>query len=357
MNKKPYLTIVATTRNDNHGGDLLERTICFLEGAYHQAARSNMRIELIMVEWNPPKDKPLLKDVLPLPPKNCLVDLRFVIVPSSIHNQYAMAPRLSLFQMIAKNVGIKRAKGEYVLCTNIDLLFSNDLFDFLAKKELNNNCFYRAKRVDVEKEIMKQPSFEEKIKFANNPKNIIKILGKTAGNEYIFGVPAFFYAFSTVTKVLNQIFKAFIHLTNNKTNITIWTLDTPACGDFTLMSKQKWIEIEGYPELDLYSIHVDSMGLLGAVAIGMKQVILPKEMCSYHIYHEDGWESFDKNLINLIRFMEKKPGLDWYTVVEASKKLIENKKTWGLNKPDWGFANEKFKEYIFEAGKEMQEVN
>ncbi|MEY2922957.1 MAG: hypothetical protein RL108_1583, partial [Bacteroidota bacterium] len=29
-----YLSIVATTRNDNHGGDLLKRTTAFVTGIY-----------------------------------------------------------------------------------------------------------------------------------------------------------------------------------------------------------------------------------------------------------------------------------------------------------------------------------
>lgn len=353
--EEPYLSIIATTRNDNHGGDLLKRTTCFVEGIYHQATKFNVSIELIIVEWNPPKDKPLLKEVLPKPKESCPVTLRFIIVPSKIHEQYKMADRIPLFQMTAKNVGIRRAKGEFILCTNIDLLFSDELFYFLSTNNLKKDKYYRANRIDVLVEIMQQDRFEDKIVFAK--KNIINILGKRRGHEYVFGIHRFFYGFTNTMKIINLFYKAALYTFYTKEKFNLFSLDTSACGDFTLMHKEDWKKIEGYPELDLYSIHIDSMGLIAARAVNLKQEILPFEMCTYHIYHENGWESFKESPVDLIRFVEKRPGLDWHSVYESGKYLIRHKKTWGLNKPTWGFTKEKFKEYIFEPGKEMQEIN
>ncbi len=353
MKKTPYLSIVATTRNDNHGGDLVERTRCFVEGVFYQSAKHNLALELILVEWNPPKDKPLLKDVLPQPPEGCNVSVRYILVPESIHKSYTFSSRMPLFQMTAKNVGIQRASAPFVLCTNIDLLFSDELFIFLAQQKLDEQTFYRANRLDVKKEILKVKGFENKISFAK--KNSIKQLGKTKGNEYLIGFPNLFYAFKNTAKGLNYFLGKVIAATHSTESFMMWSLDTSACGDFTLMSKNNWLKIEGYPELDLYSIHIDSMGIIAATAMGIKQEILPPEMCSFHIYHDDGWESFTENPVGLIKFMERRPGLDWFTVSETGKWLIKNHKGWGLNKPDWGFVNEHLKEYIFEPGKPMLE--
>jgi hypothetical protein len=38
---QPYLSIVVTTRNDNHGGDLLLRTQTFVKGLIHQCNKFN----------------------------------------------------------------------------------------------------------------------------------------------------------------------------------------------------------------------------------------------------------------------------------------------------------------------------
>jgi len=42
--------------------------------------------------------------------------------------------------MIAKNVGIRRARGRFVLCTNVDLLFSDKMVRFLAFGRLDERC-------------------------------------------------------------------------------------------------------------------------------------------------------------------------------------------------------------------------
>ena len=349
--EKPYLSIIATTRNDNHGGDLLKRTTCFVEGIYHQAKTHKVPVELLIVEWNPPQGKELLKEVLPKPPEGCPVSLRFIIVPEEIHKQYSMAERMPLFQMTAKNVGIRRAKGDFILCTNIDLLFSGNLFKFLAEKNLQKGEFYRANRVDVPAKIMDIDNFDEKIRFGKS--NIINVLG--FNSETIFmppRTPEWLFSSRYLYLFLNFIFKQLAYLIYPKLNIRMFKLDTGACGDFTLMHKDDWVKIEGYPELDLYSIHIDSMALLAAEAAELKQVILPPNMCSFHIYHENGWESFKESPIDLIRFIEKRPGLDWHSVYDTGKWMIKNKKLWGLNKSDWGFTKKTFKEYIFEAEKE-----
>ena len=344
--KNPYLSIVATTRNDNHGGDLLKRTSAFVHGIYHQATKFDVHIELIIVEWNPPKEKKLLKDELPLPPKECPVVLRFIVVPEEIHTTYSMSNRMPLFQMTAKNVGIRRAQGEFILCTNIDLLFSDELFTFLSEKKLQKGNFYRANRVDVPATVLNFDDFDDKISYGK--KNTINVLGFNRDAIFIPPrTPQWIFFSQKFTIFLNFLSKQLAYLIYPEINIRMFKLDTGACGDFTLMHKEDWLKIEGYPELDLYSIHIDSMALLAAEAMDLKQVILPQKMCSFHIYHENGWESFKESPIDLIRFIEKRPGLDWHSVYDTGKWMIKNKKTWGLNSPTWGFTEENFKEYIF----------
>src|ERR1041385_4360887 len=106
---KPAISIIATTRNDSHGGELLKRTSIFVEGLIHQCNKFKLPAELIIVEWNPPQDKPLLKEVLPRPLNGDYLELRYIVVPPSIHSKYKHSDTLGLFQMTAKNVGIRRA--------------------------------------------------------------------------------------------------------------------------------------------------------------------------------------------------------------------------------------------------------
>ncbi|MGK0389890.1 MAG: hypothetical protein ACI94Y_002635 [Maribacter sp.] len=347
MEDQPYLSIVVTTRNDNHGGDLLARTQCFLNGIYHQAKKFSLPLELIIVEWNPPEDKPLLKDVLTRPAKDDLVNLKYVVVPKEIHDTFRFAKQIPLYQMIAKNVGIRRAKGKFILCTNIDLLFSDECFRILAEKKLETNVFYRANRCDIPKDVLDIASIEEQLVYAKN--NIMKRLGRLDLYRHVYNFPKIFYNFpKLLTKIDDIKDKRMRNSSAWATNI-IYSLDTDACGDFTLMSKQDWLNIKGYCELDMYSLHVDSMALIAATAIGIEQKLFPKTACSFHIYHDSGWESKYDKPEDLIRFLVGRPSLDWLTLDRTGHKILETGKPYELNNKDWGYANIQLDEYIFEA--------
>ena len=100
----PYLSVVATARNDDHGLNLLRRMQIFVTGLGAQAERFQVPIELVIVDWNPPAEKPLLADAIDWPGTDW-VESRVVEVPAELHRRYKHADSLPLYQMIAKNVG------------------------------------------------------------------------------------------------------------------------------------------------------------------------------------------------------------------------------------------------------------
>ena len=341
---QPYLSIVVTTRNDNHGGDLLLRTQTFVKGLIHQCNKFDFFVELIVVEWNPPMGKPLLNEVLPQPTPTDKLCLRYIVVPNEIHRQYISHNSIPLFQMIAKNVGIRRAKGEYILCTNIDILFTDECFSRLIKRDFEPNVFYRANRMDVDKSLLQFANFEEQLNFAKT--HIIKRLGKNSELKHVRGLPSFFFGFTNSMKVLDY-FWGFVDRLVQGDSYVLNQLDTMACGDFTIMQKDAWIAIDGYVELDMYSIHIDSMALYAAQLRGMKQVIFNWKEVVYHIDHADGWETIT-DAAAMLRFLAKKPGLDWWLVVKATLQLMKEGKTkYELNKPNWGFVDQHFDEIVF----------
>jgi hypothetical protein len=339
--QKPYLSIIAASRNDNHGGDMTRRMNLFINGLIHQCNKYKLPVELIMVEWNPPEDKPLLKEVLPKPKTGDMLSLRYIVVPKEVHNKYFHAPNIPLFQMTAKNVGIRRASADYILCTNIDLLFNDELMAELAKRNLEKGKFYRANRCDVPADISDAISVEAQLLWCHE--NIIRRHGFTKGNQNLVGFPSWVYYSHTFSLILNSIAGVFRRWIDPFFSMS--TTDYMACGDFTLMSKVDWLDILGYVELDLYSIHIDSMALYACLANGMQQHLYPKSMCTYHIDHADGWATM--NPLEVLSFFQKRPGIDWSLQHAAGKYIIEHKTNYGINKPDWGFANENFKEYGF----------
>ena len=331
---EPYLSIVAASRNDNHGGDMLKRMRIFVKGLIHQCNTSKLPCELIMVEWNPVEGQPLLNEILPPAAKEDYLTIRYIQVPPVIHNKLAFSQQIPLFQMIAKNVGIRRAKGKFVLCTNVDILFSDALFERLAKRDLQDNCFYRANRCDVPNTLDEHWPVKQQLDFCKN--NIIKRLGKNHVYANFSSTSGFMFNHRVFKPLLNMLSKIKSAYATNVTD-RLNALDLDACGDFTMMSKKNWIDIQGYPELEIYSIHIDSMGVIAAAALGVQQVIFKDDECGYHMEHSGGWEF--KNPIDKIHFYTKKPMLDWWSVREAGLYLVENKAKYDLNKPTWGFAD------------------
>ncbi|MCC6370850.1 MAG: hypothetical protein IT236_07595 [Bacteroidia bacterium] len=330
----PYLSIVVASRNDNHGGDMLKRMRVFMRALIHQCNKFKLPCELILVEWNPIPGEKLLHEILPPVNTGDYLTVRYVQVPPELHYQLAFSKQIPLFQMIAKNVGIRRAKAEFVLCTNVDIIFSDEIFARLAKRDLQQNCFYRANRCDVPNTINEHDSVDTQLKFC--AVNIKKRLGKNAYYANFADTTGFMFKypfFLPLLKFLSKVKARYANTLNDRLN----ELDLDACGDFTLMSKNDWIKIQAYPELEIYSIHIDSMGILAAAALNMKQVIFAGEECTYHMEHTGGWEF--SNPIDKIHFYTKKPMLDWWTVREAGLHLMQHGSTFNLNKKNWGLED------------------
>src|SRR5689334_10491626 len=164
----PYLSVVATARNDDHGGDLLRRMQTFVNSWIGQCQKHGLASELIVVDWNPPQDKPPLIDALQWPPSTAPCTVRFIQVPPEIHRRYRHADVMPLYQMIAKNAGIRRSRGRFVLATNIDILFSDELVRFLAEGRLEPGRLYRIDRHDVMSRVPVNGSVEEQLGYCQH---------------------------------------------------------------------------------------------------------------------------------------------------------------------------------------------
>lgn len=162
---EPYLSLVVTARNDDHGGNLLARMQAFVNGWIGQARRYEIPSEMIIVEWNPPPDRPRLIDALRWPRDFGPCQVRFIEVPNEVHRRFAHAEALPLYQMIGKNVGLRRARGRFVLVTNIDILFSSELAAFLAEQRLKCGRMYRIDRHDVMSQVPVEAPVEEQLAY------------------------------------------------------------------------------------------------------------------------------------------------------------------------------------------------
>lgn len=149
----PYVSIVVAARNDNHGGNMLARMQAFVDSWTIQAQLYRLESEIVVVEWNPPADRPHLAEVLSLPVNRNICDVRFIEVPADLHAGIPNSVAIPLHQMIAKNVGIRRARGQFVLATNLDIVCSRQLMEYLAMRRLESGVMYRLDRYDVSSDL------------------------------------------------------------------------------------------------------------------------------------------------------------------------------------------------------------
>ncbi|MCB9234395.1 MAG: hypothetical protein H6581_22265 [Bacteroidia bacterium] len=322
----------------------------FVNGLLEQTRRHQMQAELIMVEWNPPADRPLLKEILPAPGPEDLLTIRYIIVPKAIHDRYQRGDVIPLFQMIGKNVGIRRARGEWVLCTNIDLIFTNQIFERIKSGTLDGKKFYRANRVDVPDQISEDWPLDQQLDFAQN--HVIRRLGFDPDFRYLRAVPNWIYRHRWLAKLLNGVFKWLIpRLEKPYAKYRFNLLDKNACGDFTLMTKAAWIDIQGYLELDLYSIHIDTLALVAAASLGYEQEIFPVNAFAYHIDHPVGWEAMTP--LEKIKFVQERPGIGFDLVWETAMEALAKPMHFNANPPDWGFEGIEFEEITLKGGKSL----
>lgn len=274
----PLLSIVVTSRNDDHGGNLVDRMQLFVNGLLQQASRHNLSAELIIVEWNPPPDRLRLVDVLKWPSKPGSCAVRIIEVPAEIHKRFDHSEKLPLFQMIAKNVGIRRAQGHFVLATNIDILFSDEMMKFLASDQLTDGCLYRVDRYDVPSDIPDDVSIDEQLKYCwqnvlrINRRNDTRVLGNGDFNlrRLVKGARSSLREIRRIIRGEEQ------------------PLHTNACGDFTLMAREHWFTVRGYPEFNMYSFRLDGLLCYAAHFAGARETVLKVPMRIYHIEHSPG---------------------------------------------------------------------
>lgn len=327
---QPYLSFVVTTRNDDHGGNLHERTQIFINGLLEQCKRHELPAELIVVEWNPPDDRPRLKDAFEWPVEGSPCQVRIIEVPPEIHHRLDHADRLPLFQMIAKNVGIRRSRAPFSLATNIDILFSDELMAFLKSRRLQPNLLYRINRYDVPAEVPVDAPMDEQLSWCKN--NLLRVNSRNG-------------SYNVQTKKYSIVYgKEFYENYLLDLKPVRVPLFTNACGDFTLLSKEGWDKTKGYCERPIWSFHIDSIFIYSAFHAGFREVELPDPMRIYHIEHHSGFtpESKDK----MYSFLEEKK-IDKFTnddLTNFGVQMRQNNQPVIWNGPDWGMANESLPE-------------
>ena len=286
----PYISVVITGRNDNYGENFLDRLNIFIKSLDHQVIDFPDLIELIIVEWNPPVDTPPLMDVI-IQPKN--LNCRIITVSNQIHE--TLNSKSPMLEFYAKNVGIRRANGKFVLVTNPDILFTNELITYFSTKHLDENSVHRVDRYDYKGNEIKDVAVEDYINYAASN----TFLAHICYNENNISVPV-----------------------NPKEHFPVsvikpYSLHLNACGDFILATKENFLRVGGLWETLSQKWHLDSYSLLKFAGnkIGMNVLLFP-----YCIFHMDHYRkepdvkynpSFSDKIINNPNILLSDAGEDW----------------------------------------------
>ncbi len=401
MSETPYLSVVVTARNDNHGGNMLRRMQIFVSGLLEQCRRYKLPAELVLVEWNPPADRPRLAEALDWSPQPSPCQIRIIEVPPEAHQRFNHSDVLPLFQMLGKNVGIRRARGQFVLATNIDLLFTNELFDFLASRKLKSDEIYRVDRYDVPADVPLGCPIDEQLAYCEN--HILRI-NHRCGTDILKPEPVEIEAIAdtpaeptepqpssidwdsipeSLTPTLLKIRSVYRRLLPVEvkdfilrlmpTDLVDWlirrgllTVQPPppppepatvaesepveepilpqlhlnACGDFTLMDREHWFALRGYPEFEMHGLHLDSILCFAAHYRGLKERVLGNGMRAYHIEHTRTWfhdvapETFVDH-----GNAEQIPKLSFEQLVSFGLLMKQLKRPLTFNEDSWGLGN------------------
>lgn len=358
---QPTISVVVASRNDDHGGSPLVRTQLFLDGLSEQAARYRIAAELVLVEWNPPPDRNPLAQALRWP-KSSWLNCRVITVDGQIHKSFANASRLPMFQMIAKNVGIRRSHGRFVVATNVDILFSDQMWVYLHEG-LDARTVYRADRNDIDFDATSPP--DPATLRAVRPRRLNRSDGifppeTVASGRIVTAIRRLRQSAWLVSAAVRLAAVEDAGLTYSgdrwtsrivnalsicRDAVRLPRLHTNACGDFTLLSRQGWIELRGYPEWEMFSMYLDGLFLFHAAAHGFKFVDLPPSMAVTHLDHESGsgWSPAGARVLFDRLDRAGVPALsyrDWRTLALATGRQPNGQ----VNLDGWGLAEEELAE-------------
>ena len=343
IERYPYLSLVTVSRNDDHGGNMLARMQMSLMGLLEQLEKYRIESELILVEWNPPSDRALLKDIIKWPGGLRYCTIRVIVVPPAIHRQYKGHDKRPIHSAVAPNTGFKRARGQFITQRATDLIYSDELVTYIAQKRLKKDQIYRIDRCEVDRNVVQHNTLKAQLDFCQQ--NILRIHSLRASPPKN-GLP---------------------------------NLHTNASGDFQLMSRHYWHLLRGYPEIDIVAARVDALLSYMAYAAGIEELILNEPMCLYHIDHDNKFNEIhqkSKSKLEILlslplipNYISSKmlsayhilapdrgkvkvlgvPTLSRYQYDRLRRDIVAGKRSYTFNKDTWGLGEEHLEEFVISA--------
>jgi len=223
------VSVIVVGRNDNYGGDFTARLKTTLDWNLKYLPNP----ELIYVEWNQIRERESDTEWI----AKRYPSARCYIIPQEIHNTIAADPKkMPVMEYFGKNLGIRKAKTDWIILINADVFLAPDALSNM--KKLNVDTVYGTHYVSI----MWDGNAVSSAHMEN--KKLIKVAFPVAENLY------------------------------------------PVSGNFLMTHRKNWMNATGYDEsLKHIRAGVDSNGVAQLLHSGLKQQVLG------HHFHLDHPES------------------------------------------------------------------
>lgn len=337
---RPYLSIVLAVRNDNYGGDFNHRLQNCINWFTHYANRYNLTSEFVLVNYNPVPNQQQLHELISFPASTC-VSFRIITIPPAFHESISdetIRKKLPMYEYLAKNMGIRRAKGEYILAANPDILIDPSIIRFIAKRKLQPGTYYRANRADYR---LPSTTVQPATDLARIRQAVFRVFmkgyrhtvnGLTLPQQFLI------YFKNKLKLAYNLELVKHEDLANKYTipitydNISL-KVHANCSGDFMLMHRQSWYALKGYPENTYLAIHTDALMVAMAFFSGLKEQVFFQP-----VYHQDHERRFVADNTNphihaMFRRFE-----------DEGRQMEKQKAPIIYNTDNWGYPNQQFEE-------------
>jgi hypothetical protein len=235
------VSFVTWGRNDGYREHYVERTARAIVCLVRQLEAAKLQAEIIVSEWNPPAGRPLLVHSLELPKESPYVAIRGIVSDSRFHARFKGAGQRGMHSGEAWNVGIRRARGRFVVPKASDTFLSSPTIERIARRDLDPDVMYRVDRYDV--------AFDEALWSLDDEALLAALEALPATHNAHLAQPS---------------------------EWRVRDLHTNASGDFLLMSAAWWHRLRGHPADDTtLTLDGDSLVMHAAAALGVRQVRWP----------------------------------------------------------------------------------
>jgi hypothetical protein len=328
MKKSPYLSIVIAARNDNYGGDFNQRIQNFISWNTDLLEKNKIETEIIIVNWNPIEENSSLFEALQWPKERKFVKFRIITVPHTIHQKFVdstIRKAVPLFEYLTKNAGIRRAKGEYILAMNPDIIIHPKIILNL-KTLLKPNKYYRTNRIDFNKCDITLKEIKK-----NTTNLFLKGFSYNFNNYSIFN-----YNFLRLKNHIRTLWRLNSISFYKLFNIISWKVyynnseykyNCNVSGDFMLMHKKNWFALNGHPENTKLALHTDALMVVMAATNKLEEVTFSEPI--FHQEHQRRFNAEEKENTSYreayLHFQNEAQ-----VMIKEQKPTIYNDDSWGL---------------------------